>query len=64
MKISKNKKSVNGSKIVNNSKSYDSALKHIYEAIDCLGITASEDTVAKDAIANLGVVALDLNSNK
>lgn len=38
------------------------ACDHIKLAIDCLGKIASCDAVAKDSIANLGVVMLDLNS--
>ena len=33
-------------------------------AIDALGVYAKEDIVAKESIANLGVVLLDLKSNK
>lgn len=38
------------------------ACKHIQSAIECLGKIASCDNVAKDSIANLGVVMLDLDS--
>ena len=38
------------------------ACKHIQSAIQCLGKVASSDDVAKDSIANLGVVMLDLNN--
>lgn len=46
------------------SKSYTEAVKHIQAAIDSLGAVAASDKIAKESIANLGVVALDLNSNK
>ena len=38
------------------------ACNHIKSAIECLGKIASCDEVAKDSIANLGVVMLDLDS--
>lgn len=38
------------------------ACTHIREAIDALAVIASTDEVAKESIANLGVVALDLSS--
>lgn len=38
------------------------ACKHIQSAIECLGKIASCDNIAKDSIANLGVVMLDLDS--
>ena len=63
MKISKNtsrasvastpKKSVTSS-------SRADAQQHIRAAIDCLGKEAKADTIAKESIANLSVVLLDL----
>ena len=38
------------------------ACKHIQSAIECLGKIAECDNIAKDSIANLGVVMLDLDS--
>ena len=41
---------------------YDESIQLIKEAINCLGMIAKDDEVAKEAIANLSVVLLDLNS--
>ena len=42
---------------------YDKAETHIRAAIECLGAEAiNGDTKAKESIANLGVVLLDLKS--
>lgn len=38
------------------------ALDHIRCAIDILGPAAKTDPVAKEALINLGVIAVDLNS--
>ena len=40
--------------------SYDECISHIHEAIDCLATCAQDNPVAKEAIANLSVVLLDL----
>ena len=39
---------------------YQAAQKHIKAAIDCLGSDAKNDVLAKESIANLSVVLLDL----
>lgn len=39
---------------------YECAINLISEAIECLAEIAKDDQVAKDSIANLGVVMLDL----
>lgn len=41
---------------------YDACIEHIHQAIDCLAECANttNDTKAKEAIANLSVVLLDL----
>lgn len=39
---------------------YQSSIDYIKLAIDSLGEIASDDPIAKDAIANLSVVLLDL----
>ena len=48
-----------------NQTNYESAVDHIRCAIDSLGayVNATQDDVAKESIANLGVVLLDLKSN-
>ena len=63
MKIIKNCDNVTGSnKVVScdNQNLKLDACNHIQSAIDCLGQIAKDDEVAKDSIANLGVVLLDL----
>ena len=42
---------------------YSECTDKIQEAIDCLCKVAGDDIVAKESIANLGVVLLDLKSN-
>lgn len=42
------------------SASKEEAISHIYAAINCLGKEAKTDIVAKESIANLSVVLLDL----
>ena len=42
---------------------YDSAIALIGSAIEALAAIAKDDQVAKDSIANLGVVMLDLKGN-
>lgn len=39
---------------------YECAINLISEAIECLAEIAKDDQIAKDSIANLGVVMLDL----
>ena len=41
---------------------YDSCIEYIHQAIDCLATCAStkDDPTAKEAIANLSVILLDL----
>ena len=60
MLITKRKsyETITSSKSVSDSKR--EAEEHIKAAIDCLGKIAASDDVAKDNIANLGVVLLDL----
>lgn len=41
---------------------YTECTNKIQEAIDCLCEVAGDDIVAKESIANLGVVLLDLKS--
>lgn len=59
MKIKKST-SVNAATSVNNKSNYDEAQKHIKCAIDALGKQAKDDVLAKESIANLSVVLLDL----
>lgn len=40
--------------------SYEECINHIHEAIDCLAECAKDDPIAKESIANLSVVLLDL----
>lgn len=40
--------------------SYDDCIEHIHQAIDCLAECAQDDPLAKESIANLSVVLLDL----
>lgn len=42
---------------------YDEALCHIQSAIELLAANAKDDTIAKESIANLSVVLMDLKSN-
>ncbi len=56
MKISKSNTTVS----TNSSSNCEEAKKHIKAAIDCLGKDAKESIVAKESIANLSVVLLDL----
>lgn len=41
--------------------SFDECRKHIYKAIDCLAVSAGDDPRAKEAIANLSVVLMELD---
>ena len=56
MQIKKTKKTIDAS----STKNYDEAQKHIKAAIDILAACGKNDEVAKDSIANLGVVMFDL----
>ena len=58
MQIKKTKKAVTA------SKNYEEAQQHIMAAIDALAKCGKEDIVAKDNIANLSVVMLDLKGSK
>lgn len=63
MKISKNKKvcAAKETNTVTEVKSkYQATIDYIKAAIDSLGSIAQDDDLAKDAIANLSVVLLDL----
>lgn len=64
MKISKSKKKActgtQTAEAVTDINKYQASIDYIKAAIGCLGEIASEDEVAKDAIANLSVVLLDL----
>ena len=42
---------------------YNDAICNIQVAIECLAAQAQDDPVAKDSIANLSVVLMDLKSN-
>lgn len=42
---------------------YEQAMKHIKSAIDCLGKEAKSSVVAKESIANLGVVLFDIKGS-
>ena len=42
------------------NRSYERSRKYIRAAIDCLGANAKDDVLAKEAIANLSVILLDL----
>lgn len=43
-------------------KACDEAIEYIHSAINVLATVAKEDKVAKDSIANLSVILLDLSS--
>lgn len=40
---------------------YEECVEYIYKAIDCLARCANKDPLAKESIANLSVVLLDLH---
>ena len=61
MKVSKNPSPEAEVQAANNSAKYAEATKYIRAAVDCLGKMAKDDILAKESIANLGVVLLDLN---
>lgn len=63
MKISKNKKTCAAketSTVTEVKSKYQDTIDYIKAAIDSLGNIAQDDDLAKDAIANLSVVLLDL----
>lgn len=63
MKISKNKKACAAketSTVTEVKGKYQDTIDYIKAAIDSLGNIAQDDDLAKDAIANLSVVLLDL----
>lgn len=63
MKISKNKKACAAKKtstVTEVKSKYQDTIDYIKAAIDSLGNIAQDDDLAKDAIANLSVVLLDL----
>lgn len=45
-----------------NDSKYSDSLKYVRSAIDCLSADSHDDAFAKEIIANLGVVALDISS--
>lgn len=63
MKVTKNKPSEAAVLETQNSK-FTEVLSHIKCAIDVLGPLAKSDQVAREALVNLGVIAVDLNSTK
>lgn len=71
MKIAKNGKAIKASEemvalgeIGQDLSPYQCAMDYIYNAIECLGeLAKSEDSLARESIANLSVVLLDLKSN-
>ena len=63
MKISKNKKACAAKEtntVTEGKSKYQDTIDYIKAAIDSLGNIAQDDDLAKDAIANLSVVLLDL----
>jgi len=69
MKITKSTKKVTASepaakKSEVKATSYSEAQKHIKAAIDILASNAKNDDLAKDSIADLGYVMLNLNASK
>lgn len=71
MKITKNAQPIKSSELLEEVSlefqqvsPYQCAIDNIYNAIECLGQSAkADDNLAKEAIANLSVVLLDLKSN-
>lgn len=62
MTIQKNKKNTTSRKPVKSSKKYSEAKEYIQSAISALGEDAQKsDVLAKESIANLSVVLMDLN---
>lgn len=60
MKISKTTKADSSIKACRSK--YKDPVDKIYAAIQCLGTLAKEDVLAREAIADLSVVMLDLKS--
>lgn len=64
MKISKTKKACSATQntegVTEVKNKYQDSIDYIKAAIDNLGTMAEEDSTARDAIANLSVVLLDL----
>lgn len=65
MKITKNaekpvEKPAKETPVVAAKTNYDRSRTYIKAAIDCLGTQAKDDVLAKEAIANLSVILLDL----
>jgi hypothetical protein len=60
MRIEKSKKT----EVKASTSKYDKAQQHIKAAIEILATCKNGDEVAKDSIANLGVVMFDLMGNK
>lgn len=48
--------------VENSASQYGEAIDHIKAAIESLGVIAANDDLAKDSIANLSVVLLDLTN--
>lgn len=63
MKISKKRGSSRVSSATSGPK-YGDAIDFIRKAIDSLGRVSKEDAIARDAIANLSVVLLDIKSQQ
>lgn len=66
MRIKKNPVAASSESIINNSKQtepkYSEAIQYIQSAISSLSVDASNDELAKESIANLSVVLMDLKS--
>lgn len=60
MKITKNAKATQSVKAATSKNKYQESREYIRAAIDTLGQTAKDDPVARESIANLSVVLLDL----
>ena len=63
MKISRVRSIAASEESIAENNKYSSAIGHIRMAIDALGELAKEDNLARESIANLSVVILDLNSD-
>ncbi len=62
MRISRVRPIVSAENMIEENNKYASAIGHIRSAIDALGEIAKDDELAKESIANLSVILLDLNS--
>lgn len=61
MKIKKtNKNSVASTNTIQGASNYSEAISYISSAISSLSVSAKDDVLAKESIANLSVVLLDL----